>query len=166
MSGYLNKAIIIGNIGRDPELRKTTGGNPVTDFSVATTEKYKDKQGQRQEQTEWHNIVVWGKLAEIAAQYLKKGSSVYVEGKIQTQSWDDNGVKKYKTEIVASNFQMLDKLPSDQQQNNNGFGGGSNQNDNQSQGFGQQQPQQEQFGLNQPQQQNSGFGQQQYQYNQ
>lgn len=114
MAGYLNKAIIIGNIGNAPELRKTTGGNSVVSFSIATTERYNDKQGQRQEQTEWHNIVVWGKLAEIAGQYLKKGSSVCVEGKIQTRSWDNNGVKQYKTEIVASNFQMLDAKSGDQ----------------------------------------------------
>jgi len=152
MAGYLNKATIIGNLGKAPELRRTTGGNPVTDFSVATTERYTDKQGQRQEQTEWHNIVVWGKLAEIAAQYLKKGSSVYVEGKIQTRSWENNGQKHYKTEIVASNFQMLDRMSSDQQ--GGGFGG-SNQNDN-SQGFGGQQ-QGGSFGG----QQQGGFGGQQ-----
>ncbi len=160
MAGYLNKAMIIGNLGRAPELRRTTGGNPVTDFSIATTERYTDKQGQRQEQTEWHNIVVWGKLAEIAAQYLKKGSSVYVEGKIQTRSWENNGQKQYKTEIVASNFQMLDRMQGDQQQSG-GFSGGSNFNDNSSQGFGGQQQggsfggQQQQ---SQPSQQGGGFG--------
>jgi len=158
MAGYLNKAIIIGNLGKDPELRKTTGGNSVTDFSIATTEKFTDKQGQRQEQTEWHNIVMWGKLAEISAQYLKKGSSVCVEGKITTRSWDNEGQKHYKTEIVASNFQMLDKLPQD----NNQQGGFNNQQQQppqqDSQGFGGQPPQQQfnDFG------QNQGFGQQQY----
>jgi single-strand DNA-binding protein len=150
MAGYLNKATIIGNLGKTPELRKTTGGNPVTDFSVATTERYNDKQGVKQEVTEWHNIVVWGKLAEIAAQYLKKGSSVYVEGKIQTQSWDKDGQKHYKTEIVASNFQMLDKM--EQSQQSGGFGGN------------QQQPQQNQQQAPQ-QQQNQGFGGQQQQQN-
>ena len=123
MAGYLNKAIIIGNLGREPELASTTGGNKVTSFSVATTERYTDKQGQRQEKTEWHNIVVWGKLAETAAQYLKKGSSVCVEGKIQTRSWENDGKKQYRTEIVASSFQMLDtKGDNHQQENKGGFG--------------------------------------------
>ena len=126
MAGYMNKVILIGNLGRDPEGAKTNNGNNVSHFSIATTERYTDKQGQRQEQTEWHNIVCWGKLAEIASQYLKKGSSVCVEGKITTRTWDKEGVTQYKTEIVASGFQMLDGLPQQQQQtqqNSGGFGG-------------------------------------------
>jgi single-strand DNA-binding protein len=174
MAGYLNKAIIIGNIGKDPEMRTTAGGNPVTNFSVATTEKYNDKQGVKQEHTEWHNIVVWGKLAEIAGQYLKKGSSVCVEGKIQTQSWEKDGTKHYKAEIVASNFQMLDAKPQDQQ-SQGGFGGQQQQQQQQqpqqqqSQGFGgqqQQQPQQQSNFSNNNFDNNQGFNQQQQQFNQ
>ena len=125
MAGYLNKAIIIGNLGRDPELSKTTGGNSVCSFSIATTERYTDKQGQKQEKTEWHNIVVWGSLAETAAKYLNKGSSICVEGKITTRSWDNkDGVKQYRTEIVASSFSFLDKLDSSSDgQKQGGFGG-------------------------------------------
>jgi single-strand DNA-binding protein len=150
MAGSMNKIFLIGNLGGDPELRRTDGGDAVTNFSVATTERYTDKQGQRQEQTEWHNIVVWRKQAEVAAQYLKKGSSVCIEGKITTRSWDNNGVKQYKTEIVASNFTMLDNKPAEQggsfQQNN---GGQQQQQQN------YQQPQQQNF-QNQGQQQQMG----------
>lgn len=104
----VNKVILIGNLGKDPELRYTPGGQPVASFSLATTERWNDKNGQRQDRTEWHNIVVWGKLAELVNQYLKKGRSAYVEGKITTRSWDDrDGVKKYRTEIVASQVQFL-----------------------------------------------------------
>jgi len=105
----VNKAIIIGNLGRDPEVRFTPSGRAVAKFSVATTEKWTDQQGQKQEKTEWHNIVVWGKQAEIAGQYLKKGKQIYLEGRLQTRSWEDrqSGEKKYKTEIVCENFQML-----------------------------------------------------------
>jgi single-strand DNA-binding protein len=104
----VNKVILIGNLGKDPEFKVTPGGSPVCTFSLATTERYNDKSGQRQEKTEWHNIVVWGKLAETANQYLKKGRSAYIEGRIQTRSWDDkDGTKKYKTEIVANQIQFL-----------------------------------------------------------
>lgn len=104
----VNKAIIIGTLGKDPELRYTTGGTPVWTFSVATNERYNDKDGQRQDKVEWHNIVVWSKLAELCNQYLKKGKSVYVEGRITTRSWDDkDGNKRYKTEIVANQIQFL-----------------------------------------------------------
>lgn len=103
----LNKVMIIGNLGRDPEIRQA-GENKVANFTVAVTERFTDRAGQRQERTEWVNVVVWRKLAEIAQQYLRKGSQVYVEGKLQTRSWDDqNGQKKYMTEVVADNFQML-----------------------------------------------------------
>jgi single-strand DNA-binding protein len=105
----LNKVILIGNLGRDPEVRSTPSGQPVASFTLATKRRWKDKNGQRQEQTEWHNIVVWGKSAEIAGQYLTKGKQIVVEGRIQTRSWDDRqtGEKKYRTEIVCDNFQML-----------------------------------------------------------
>ena len=104
----INKVILIGNLGKDPEFKYTPGGQPVATFSIATTEKYADKSGQRQEKTEWHNIVVWGKLAELVNQNRKKGRSAYIEGRITTRSWDDkDGNKKYKTEIVANTIQFL-----------------------------------------------------------
>lgn len=105
----VNKAIIVGHLGRDPEIRSLPGGDPVASFSVATSRKWKDRDGQRQEQTEWHNVVCFGKSAEIAGQYLTRGKQVYVEGRLQTRSWDDKatGEKKYRTEIVCDNFQML-----------------------------------------------------------
>jgi single-strand DNA-binding protein len=105
----VNKVILIGNLGRDPEVRSTPSGQPVASFTLATNRRWKDKNGQRQEQTEWHSIVVWGKQAEIAGQYLTKGKQIYLEGRLQTRSWDDRqtGEKKYKTEIVCDNFQML-----------------------------------------------------------
>jgi single-strand DNA-binding protein len=104
----INKVILIGNLGKDPELRYTPNSKAVATFSLATTEKWKDKEGQFQEKTEWHNIVAWGKQAEICKEYLKKGSSVYVEGRLQHRSYDDKeGNKKYITEIVARTVQML-----------------------------------------------------------
>jgi single-strand DNA-binding protein len=106
----LNKATLIGNLGKDPELRYTNSGVPVATFSIATNEQWKDSDGNTQERTEWHNIVAWQKLAEICAEYLKKGSKVYIEGRIQTRSWDDKntGQKRYMTEIVANDMIMLD----------------------------------------------------------
>lgn len=104
----LNKALIIGNIGRDPETRYLPNGDAITNISVATAEKWKDKGGQQQEKTEWHRVVFFGKLAEIAGEYLKKGSSVYVEGRIETQKYTDkDGTEKYSTQIVGSVMQML-----------------------------------------------------------
>jgi single-strand DNA-binding protein len=106
----VNKAILIGNLGRDPELRYTPSGAAVCTFSIATTEKWRDKQtNEMKESTNWHNIVFWGKQAETAKQYLTKGSPVYIEGRIQTRSWEDNGVKKYITEIVGQRLQFLGK---------------------------------------------------------
>jgi len=106
----LNKAMIIGNVVRDPEMRSTPSGQNVSSFSVATNLVWKDQSGQKQEKVEFHNIVAWRRLAEIVGQYLKKGSKVYIEGRLQTRSWDDpSGVKKYRTEIVAENMIMLDK---------------------------------------------------------
>jgi single-strand DNA-binding protein len=104
----VNKVILIGNLGKDPELRYTPSGQPTATFSLATTERWTDKNGQREERTEWHNIVVWAKLAELVNQYLKKGRSAYVEGRIAYRSWDDrDGNKKYRTEIVAQTVQFL-----------------------------------------------------------
>lgn len=98
----VNKAIILGRLGQNPELKYTPSGNAVCSFSVATSDAWKDKSGQKQEKTEWHRIQVWGKLAEICNQYLKKGSEVYLEGKIQTSSWEKDGIKQYMTQINAS----------------------------------------------------------------
>jgi single-strand DNA-binding protein len=104
----VNKAILIGNLGADPDLRYTPGGQAVASFSIATTERYKNKEGEQQERTEWHNIVCWGRQAEIANEYLKKGSPVYIEGRIQTRSYDDkDGIKRYRTEIVTRQMQLL-----------------------------------------------------------
>ena len=104
----VNKAILVGRLGRDPETRFTGGGQAVANFSVATDETYKDKNGERQKRTEWHKIVVWGKQAEIAQQYLKKGSLVFIEGRIQSREWQDKeGQKRTSFEIVATNFRML-----------------------------------------------------------
>src|ERR1035437_2959532 len=106
----LNKVILVGNLGKDPEVRHLEGGTAVASFSLATTESYKDKSGQRIDQTEWHNIVVWRGMAEVAEKYLKKGMTVYVEGKLRTRSWDDkDGHKRYITEIVGDTFNILSK---------------------------------------------------------
>jgi single-strand DNA-binding protein len=104
----VNKVILVGRLGRDPETRYTGGGQPVCNFSMATDETFKDRSGERQKRTEWHKIVVWGKPAEIAQQYLKKGSQIYLEGRIQSREWTDKeGQKRTSYEIVASNFRML-----------------------------------------------------------
>jgi len=119
----VNKVILVGNLGRDPEVRYTGGGTAVANLAVATSESWKDKQtGEKKERTEWHRVVLWARLAEIAGQYLTKGSKVYVEGQLQTRKWQDqNGQDRYSTEIVGRDLQMLDTR-----------GGG--------QGGGQQQP--------------------------
>jgi single-strand DNA-binding protein len=108
MSGSVNKVILIGNLGADPEVRQTAGGQAVATLSIATSERFKDRDGQ--ERTEWHRVVVWGKLAELAQRYLQKGRKVFVEGRIQTRSWDDQqtGQKRYSTEIVANELTFLD----------------------------------------------------------
>ena len=104
----VNKVILIGNLGRDPETRYMPDGGAVTNVSLATTETWKDKNGEKQEKTEWHRVAFFGKLAEIAGEYLKKGSQVYVEGRLQTRKWQDKeGQDKYSTEIVADRMQML-----------------------------------------------------------
>lgn len=104
----VNKVILVGNLGRDPEMRYLPSGDAVASFSVATTETWKDKSGQRQEQTEWHRIAMFGKQAEVAGQYLKKGSSVYIEGRLQTRKWTDKeGNERQTTEVRADRMQML-----------------------------------------------------------
>src|SRR5258705_11677461 len=104
----VNKVIIRGNLGRDPETRYTTGGDAVTNLNIATSEQWKDKAGEKQERTEWHRVVLFGRQAEIAGEYLKKGRSVYIEGRLQTRKYTDkDGVEKYSTEIVADRMQLL-----------------------------------------------------------
>ena len=109
MARGINKAIIVGNLGRDPEVRYTANGSAVANVTIATSESWKDKQsGERQERTEWHRVVFFGRLAEIAGEYLKKGAQVYIEGRLQTRKWEDkSGQERYTTEIVASEMQML-----------------------------------------------------------
>lgn len=109
MARSVNKVILLGNLGKDPELKYTPSGQAVTKFSLATSDRWKDKgSGEPQERTEWHNIVCWAKLAETASQYLTKGSSVYLEGRIQTRSWDDKeGKRHYMTEVIANEMVML-----------------------------------------------------------
>jgi single-strand DNA-binding protein len=104
----VNKVILIGNLGRDPETRYTTGGDAVTNLRLATTETWKDKSGEKQEKTEWHTVVLFGRQAEIAGEYLKKGRSVYIEGRLQTRKYTDKeGVEKYSTEVVGDRMQLL-----------------------------------------------------------
>ena len=104
----VNKAILVGRLGKDPETRFTSGGQAVATFNMATDSSYKDRNGERQKRTEWHRIKAWGKLAEIVQQYLKKGSLVFIEGRIETREWQDKeGVKRYTTEIVANEMRML-----------------------------------------------------------
>jgi single-strand DNA-binding protein len=104
----VNKVILLGRLGQDPELKYTPGGSAVCNFSLATTEAWTDKQGQKQEKTEWHRVVVWGKLAELCNQYLAKGRQAFLEGRLQTRSWDDkDGNKRYTTEILASTVQFI-----------------------------------------------------------
>jgi single-strand DNA-binding protein len=107
----VNKVILVGRLGKDPEIRSIPSGTSVAKFSIATDDRYTDKNGEKQERTEWHNIVAWGKLAEICGQYLRKGKLVYIEGSIRTDSWDDKetGQKRYRTDIVANVMQMLDR---------------------------------------------------------
>jgi single-strand DNA-binding protein len=105
----LNRVQLIGNLGKDPEVKYTPQGTPVAKLTIATNERYKDKEGQWQDRTEWHNVVLWQRLAEIAGEYLKKGGKVYIEGRLQTRSWDDKqtGQKKYMTEVVGSDLILL-----------------------------------------------------------
>jgi len=104
----INKVILVGNLGKDPEIRVIEGGRKVANFSLATTESYKDKNGQRVDQTEWHNVSFWGPIADVIEKYLKKGSQIYVEGRIKTRSYEDKDkIKRYSTEIVGQNMTML-----------------------------------------------------------
>lgn len=121
MARGVNKVILLGRLGKDPEVRYTQGGSAVTSFSIATSEAWKDKAtGEKQERVEWHNIVMFSRLAEIAGQYLKKGSQVYIEGKLQTRKWaDKNGIDRYTTEIIAHELQMLGGPQRDQYSNDN-----------------------------------------------
>ncbi|HYI09380.1 MAG TPA: single-stranded DNA-binding protein [Thermoanaerobaculia bacterium] len=125
----INKVILVGRLGKDPEIRSTPGGTSVAKFTVATDERFTDKAGEKQERTEWHNIVAWGKLGEICGQYLKKGKLVYIEGSIRTDSWDDkeSGQKKYRTEIVANTMKMLDRRGDEGGGSSGGYSGGYNQ---------------------------------------
>lgn len=107
MAGGVNKVILIGNLGADPELRYTASGTAVAKFRIATSETFTDRQGARQERTEWHRITAWGKLAEICGQYLSKGRQVYIEGRIRSDTWEQEGVKRYSYEIVADVMRML-----------------------------------------------------------
>ncbi|MEO6167506.1 MAG: single-stranded DNA-binding protein [Chitinophagales bacterium] len=108
----INKVILVGHLGKDPEVNHLEGGITVAKFSLATTEAYNDKNGNRVEQTEWHNVVCWRKLAEVAEKYLKKGSAIYLEGKIKSSSYTDKeNIKRYRTDIVADTFNMLDRKP-------------------------------------------------------
>ena len=107
--GGVNKVILIGNLGSDPEVKYLPSGVPVANVNLATNDSWTDKNGERQDRTEWHRLVVWRKLAEIVGQYLKKGSKIYIEGRLETRSWDDqSGQKRYTTEIVVNDLQMLD----------------------------------------------------------
>ncbi len=108
----VNKVILVGNLGKDPEVKYLDNGVAVANFSLATTESYKNKQGERVNQTEWHNIVLWRGLAEVAEKYLKKGASIYIEGKIKTRKWEDKeGIARYSTEILGDNMTMLGGKP-------------------------------------------------------
>jgi single-strand DNA-binding protein len=109
MAKSVNKVILVGNLGKDPEVKYTPSGTAVAKFSLATNERYKDKSGEWQDRTEWHNVVAWQRLAEIVGEYVKKGSKLYIEGRLQTSSWDDkeSGQKRYKTEVIASDLVLL-----------------------------------------------------------
>ena len=116
--GSLNKVMLIGNLGKDPEIRYTQAGSAVANFPLATTDRWTDRQGQRQERTEWHDIVAFDRLADLAQSYLKKGRSVYIEGRLQTRSWEDQqGQKRYRTEVVANSMQFLEPRSSGEQGN-------------------------------------------------
>lgn len=103
----LNQVQLIGNLGKDPEVKYTQSGTPVAKFSIATNESFKDKKGEWQERTDWHTVVVWARLAEIVKEYLSKGDKVYISGRLQTRSWDDAGTKRYATEVIGADLIML-----------------------------------------------------------
>src|SRR5260370_35950885 len=124
----INKVILVGRLGKDPEVKATPSGSTVAKFSLATDERYTDRDGNKQERTEWHNIVAWGKLGEICGQYLRKGKLIYIEGKIRTESWEDKEtkVKRYRTDIIADNMQMLEGKSDAEGGDSNGGGGKCN----------------------------------------
>ena len=162
----VNKVILVGNLGNDPEVRYMPNGNAVANLSLATSESWKDQQGQVQERTEWHRLTMYRRLAEIAGEYLKKGSQIYVEGKLQTRKWQDQqGQDKYTTEIIVDQMQMLGGRNNNgggNQGNNQNQGGGYNQGNNQNQGGGYNQGnnQNQGGGYNQGNNQNQGGGNQ------
>lgn len=130
---YLNKVQLYGNLTRDPELRALPSGQNVANFSIATNRVYKDKDGQKKEQTEYHNVVAFGRTADVIGQYMKKGKPIYIEGRIQTRSWEAEGKKNYRTEIVAENFQFGASAP----------GAGGSYDGDRSSGGGQSSPREE-----------------------
>lgn len=141
----INKVILVGNLGNDPEVRYMPNGNAVANVSLATSDSWKDKAtGEQQEKTEWHRVVFFNRLAEIVEQYVKKGSKLYVEGRLQTRSWEQDGVKRYSTEIVANEMQMLDSRGGDmgggQGMGDNPFGGQQSQGQRPQQAAAQAQP--------------------------
>jgi single-strand DNA-binding protein len=149
MSKGINKVIIVGNLGKDPEVRYSANGAAIANLTIATSEQWTDKQsGQKQEKTEWHRVVMFNRLGEIAGEYLKKGSQVYIEGKLQTRKWQDNtGQDRYTTEIVANEMQMLGSRSGgaadfNPNQNGGGFGGGQQQSSAPAQSRGGAAPQQ------------------------
>ena len=152
----INKVILIGNLGQDPEVRYMPSGGAVTNITIATSETWKDKQtNEQKERTEWHRVVFMGKIAEIAGEYLKKGSQIYVEGKLQTRKWQDqNGQERYTTEVLVDSFNGVLQMLGNRQQNQGGNGGQQPQNGNQ----GNQRPAQNQH--QQPQGGNGGQNQQ------
>ena len=153
----VNKVILVGNLGKDPELRYTPSGVAVASFSMATTERFKDKNGEKQTKTEWHNIIYWRNLAEICGKYLHKGKQIYVEGKIQNRSYDDkDGNKRYISEVVINDMQMIGSRDDGQQQNNQP----AQQNNN-----GYQQNNQQQGGSNGGRQSQGGGGYQEPAFN-
>ena len=155
----VNKVILVGNVGGDPEVRYMPSGGAVTNLTLATSETWKDKQtGQPQERTEWHRVVFFNRLAEIAGEYVRKGSKLYIEGSLRTRQWEQDGVKRYTTEIVASEMQMLDSRQGGQGGGQQG-GGFAPQGGQQGGGFQQQAPQQRPASApqQQPQQQPGGF---------
>ncbi|MGJ8522993.1 Single-stranded DNA-binding protein [Carnimonas sp. R-84981] len=168
MARGVNKVILIGNIGQDPEVRFMPSGNPVCNLRLATTDSWSDRQtGQRQERTEWHSIVLFNKLAEIAQQYVKKGSRLYIEGRLQTRQWQgQDGQNRYSTEIVANDMQMLDSRGGDggnsggQQGGYQQQSGGNNYAGNQGNNYGGGQPNRSNQGApaNSAPQQNGNFG--------
>jgi single-strand DNA-binding protein len=138
MAKSVNKVILLGNVGKDPEIRSTPGGTMVANFTLATSDRQKDAQGNWQDRTEWHNLVAFTRLAEIVRDYVKKGSKLYIEGKIQTRSWDDkeSGQKRYRTEIIVNDLSLL----SGRDEGSGGYSRSSNQSSSQATNYDQRPP--------------------------